>query len=276
MLMISNEMEKIVERFDGQMAISIATIDGEVLYERNFQTVMKIASVGKLFILGTLLEKCEQDPIHFALSHTLPVKNEDKVEGSGVIQYLDENSYTVKDLATLMVIVSDNTATNKILAYLGGANEVKKHLAKYGISESGVNRRIAMTEEDMKIGCFAQAKTEDLIRYILLMEQGKVLGKEYLRIFDEILTKQQYKDMFLRRICEQDGVVCGSKTGFDEDQRADAGWIRVMGQTIVYALIAGGGSDTRYTADNEAAVCMAEIGEVFYKSMAGHIKTLSE
>lgn len=267
MLDISEKIQNILDRFDGSMSIRLTDVVGNVYYEKDPERIMKIASVGKLFILGALLEKCEKEAEKFSLSHRVTVKNGDKVEGSGVLQYLDEGDYSIKDLATLMVIVSDNTATNKVLAYLGGAKVVKDHLASCGITESGVNRRIAMTEEDLKIGCFAQANVADLTRYLVLVEKGEILSEESLTVFNDILEKQQYKDMFLRRIAEQPDIRCGSKTGFDEDQRADAGWIFTEDKTYVYALIAGGGSDTGYTADNEAAVCMAEIGEILYEGV---------
>ena len=50
-------------------------------------------------------------------------KESDYVEnGSGLIQYLDNLTITSKNMAILMMIVSDNIATNKIIDYLGFNN----------------------------------------------------------------------------------------------------------------------------------------------------------
>jgi beta-lactamase class A len=49
----------------------------------------------------------------------VPVNPDETAEGSGVIQYLSRPAYTVRDLAVLMTIVSDNRATNMIIDLLG-------------------------------------------------------------------------------------------------------------------------------------------------------------
>ena len=47
-------------------------------------------------------------------------RKKDYVEnGSGIVQYLDNLSFTSKNMAILMMIVSDNIATNKMIEYLG-------------------------------------------------------------------------------------------------------------------------------------------------------------
>lgn len=44
----------------------------------------------------------------------------DKVPGFGVLKVLDDNlSMIIKDLATLMITLSDNTATNMLIDILG-------------------------------------------------------------------------------------------------------------------------------------------------------------
>lgn len=44
----------------------------------------------------------------------------DKVPGFGVLKVLDDNlSVIIKDLATLMITLSDNTATNMLIDILG-------------------------------------------------------------------------------------------------------------------------------------------------------------
>lgn len=48
------------------------------------------------------------------------IKRENRVLGSGILKLLDtDNKYTLKDLITLMITISDNSATNEIIDLIG-------------------------------------------------------------------------------------------------------------------------------------------------------------
>src|SRR5690554_1292957 len=71
------------------------------------------ASTIKLFILAALLDS-------HGLSGEIELRPGDQVGGSGVLNSLSAGrSWSVRDLATLMIIVSDNTATNVLIDLLG-------------------------------------------------------------------------------------------------------------------------------------------------------------
>lgn len=272
------DINSLVSVFDGDISLSVVSIDDSYAVHYQQSRVMRIASLGKLFIFGTLLEKCSLGQA--CLEDRILVTKEVYVGGSGILPYLQEGHYfALRELATLMMIVSDNTATNLVLGAIGGASEVKKHLASFGIVRSGVNRRIAMTEEDMAMGCFAAACTEDIVRYLKILESGKIVEGELLSFYHRVMEDQQFKNMFLRYLPLKENyeetlagelyLSAGSKTGYDADQRSDAGFIRFEdGRVFLYALIANNGSDTRYCVDNEAQVLMAKIGKAFYEEVS--------
>lgn len=259
----------------GKLSISIVDVENDLTIHYCEQEVLSLASVGKLFILGCLLEKCQQG--ERSLEDEVWMTKEDLVSGSGLLQYMKtERRQSVYDLAFLMVVVSDNTATNLLLKYIGGAPAVKQHLQALGIHRSGVNRRIAMTDEDIKMGHFADGCAADLTDYLCLMEDGKILDPTYLGVFNDMLRHQEYKNMFLKQMPLEEHfdegregtLETGSKTGFDGDTRADAGWIQKPdGKMIVYAIVAGGSGDTRYTDDNAAVSSMAAMGKCFYEKI---------
>lgn len=274
-----NSLEKIIGSMaaetPGKMGISIVDVESGLSIRSREQEVMSLASVGKLFILGCLLQKCQQGTS--SLEDEVWMKKEDLVSGSGLLQYMKtERDHSVYDLAFLMVTVSDNTATNLLLNYIGGVSAVKQHLQALGIHRSGVNRRIAMADEDIKMGHFADGCAEDLTDYLCKMEDGKILDPTYLAVFNDILSHQEYKNMFLKQMPleehfdeeREDALQTGSKTGFDGDTRADAGWIRTPdGRRIVYAIAAGGSGDSEYTDDNAAVRSMAAMGKCFYEKI---------
>ena len=71
----------------------------------------------------------------FSLSDRYTLKAADKRPGTGVIRSLDDgDSLTIKDLLTLMVIVSDNTATDLMYDKVGGTAPVNALMQSYGLN----------------------------------------------------------------------------------------------------------------------------------------------
>jgi beta-lactamase class A len=71
----------------------------------------------------------------FSLADRYTLKTADKRPGTGVIRSFDEGaSLTVKDLLTLMIIVSDNTATDVMFSKVGGPPAVTALMQQYGLA----------------------------------------------------------------------------------------------------------------------------------------------
>ncbi len=79
------------------------------------------ASAYKIYILAELFRKAYAGEC--SLSDRLPLTEEIKSPGSGILQVIDGGtSLTLKDYATLMMILSDNTATDILFNFLGRDN----------------------------------------------------------------------------------------------------------------------------------------------------------
>jgi beta-lactamase class A len=73
----------------------------------------------------------------FALSDRITLKDSDKQPGTGIIRSLDAGAVlTIKDLLTLMIIVSDNTATDLMFQKVGGVEPVNRLMESYGLKNT--------------------------------------------------------------------------------------------------------------------------------------------
>ena len=257
----------------------------------NEDVVMTLASTGKLFILGTLLEQlsAKGGSLEEALLERRIYRKEDKTGGSGVIQFLsEETAFTLYDLALLMIILSDNTATNMLLEEVGEADAVMEHLEKAGIVYSGVNRRISGKETSLKIlektsalglsgrvqNSFSRGTCREIAEYLAGIDEGRILSPAAREVFEAMLEKQQFKDMFPRYLPvedffeeEGDYVKVLNKTGFDGGTRSDAGILVVGEEKFSYAIIINDAKDTSYRPEQEAAMLMGKIGKAFYEAL---------
>lgn len=73
----------------------------------------------------------------FTLSDREVLKAEDKLPGTGIIRSMDDGvPLTIKDLLTMMIIVSDNTATDMIFRKVGGIEPVNELMKSYGLTQT--------------------------------------------------------------------------------------------------------------------------------------------
>ena len=103
--------------YDGTMGIYIDDLKGTVI-AMNQQELYETASCCKMFILAALFHKIEKGGA--ALTDMLTLSPAYVINGSGVLSALELGSrLSVANTASLMIIVSDNIATNMLIDYLG-------------------------------------------------------------------------------------------------------------------------------------------------------------
>src|SRR5262249_26163198 len=122
---LSNELRQKFERRVEEIA---AAVDGVVGYEIVDLTsgdriahlqdrVFPTASTIKLAIVYELFAQAREQRIR--LDESIVLDRSKAVGGSGVLFYMGTPTLSVRDYATLMVTLSDNTATNVLIDRLG-------------------------------------------------------------------------------------------------------------------------------------------------------------
>ncbi len=270
---VSEGMRARLSAFSGDAGIAVWGTDNGFCLEYQPHRQMSTASAAKLFILGTVLEQFEQKRLF--PDTQLTVRREDIAGGSGILRHLTPGiRLSVRDLAVLMVILSDNTATNMLIDLLGGAEPVNQHLKRYGVREARLNRKISDDDAVTAASSFGEASAAGFADYLKRMLQGCILGPDYQKSFRDILCRQQYKDMFPRRIPLADFydkpgtamIKLGNKTGFMTGIRSDVGFFEIPGKgEYVYAVLTEGCADKSYAAENEASVLIATVGQEVFR-----------
>jgi beta-lactamase class A len=98
----------------------------------NADQQMDTMSVIKLPLMAEAFRQIEEGK--FTLADRIALTAEAKRPGTGVIRSLDPGvQLTIKDLLTLMVIVSDNTATDLVFDKVGGIEPVNRLMDAWGL-----------------------------------------------------------------------------------------------------------------------------------------------
>jgi beta-lactamase class A len=134
---ISTKLAADVAGLQGQYGIDVIDLASGSAYGVNAQQSFRAASVNKLPILISLYERAQSGRLN--LSQTITLTDADiQHYGTGTIQNPGSpRTYTLADLAALMVKVSDNTAAYVLERFLGQAN-VQSDIQRWGFTHTSM------------------------------------------------------------------------------------------------------------------------------------------
>ena len=210
------EIEKIISQVEGKVCVNFYDLNKNNGFSINGDKKVLSASMIKLLILAELMKKISEDK--FSLSDTIMMANFMKTGGDGVLKELNAgHHFTLKELATLMIIISDNQATNILIDFLGmeNINLLGKEL---GLKESFLGRKM-MDTEARKNGYDNYTCADDISLLLKLIYQEKLVNKEASQLMLEILLKQQQGERLQRYLPTDIKIAhkCGDLDNLEND-----------------------------------------------------------
>ena len=129
---LQNNIERITKSVNADWGIYMKCLETGEEIALNADRQMDTMSVIKIPIMVEAFRQIEAGKFH--LDDRIEVKDSDKRPGTGIIRSLDAGvPLTIKDLLTLMIIVSDNTATDLMYAKVGGPEAVNKLMQSWNL-----------------------------------------------------------------------------------------------------------------------------------------------
>ena len=236
---------------------------------------VQTASVIKM---GILLDAAEQVRAgRAAFDERIVLTKANQVEGSGVLGELTPPiALTFGDTLRLMVILSDNTATNMAIDRLGLAH-INSTLRAAGLQQTVLYKKVyvpatePMPPDQPKFGLgktTAREMASIMERFAtchLALDNGAPIpadGKICGAILS-MLRNQQDRDSLPRYLetldTSENGSAIGNKTGALNQVRNDVALISTKGGPVVIAGFTWENADQRWTGDNEAEQTLGKL-----------------
>lgn len=191
MELLRQKIEDLLRDYTGRWGMVIVDQSTHQRLELNPSMIFPAASMIKVPIMYEIMRQAAAGLID--LEESLVVDGSARVGGAGILQELRPDiTMTVRELVTLMIILSDNTATN-LLINLIGMEAVNKTMLELGL-QSTVLRRQMMDFEAAKRGLENETCATDLIILFDIIEKKLHLPKEYGELMLAILKRQQVRD----------------------------------------------------------------------------------
>ncbi|MGO1975037.1 MAG: serine hydrolase [Propionibacteriaceae bacterium] len=181
-------IERIVDQADGEWHVA-ARLSGRTLYTRDAGSRVPAASTIKVAILLSALQSVSAGRVHLEQPVRLPAE---RVGGSGVLRLLTETDVvSLRDLLMLMIVVSDNTATNAVIG-LVGLEEVNATLSAVGADETVLGRLMMDTEGAASGRDNLTSAGDQVLLVESLIGQGRTLPEPLTDVARVILREQQF------------------------------------------------------------------------------------
>ncbi len=258
---------EITNNFSGTIGFGAVRLEDGFTLSHNASETFPAASVIKLHLLIAALQQVQAGRLK--LGQRIPLPAEEIVAGSGLLQKLQIGALlTLQDYLTLMIIVSDNTATNMVIDILGGRESINARLEAWQLGSTRVVGKLMLPPErknpDQLAGKLAEIKPLEVVRMLEALHQGLLLNADLTALALEILKKQEYTEMIGRLLPE--GTVTATKSGQIMGVRNDVGFVFAP-RAYAVAICSKNCSDLRYHIDNEAVWAVAKISRLIFDEM---------
>ncbi|HEU4689519.1 MAG TPA: serine hydrolase [Vicinamibacterales bacterium] len=273
------QLATIVRDFRGVMGVAAIDLASGRMLAVNGGTRFPTASTIKTAVMLEAYHQAAEGTLPLDATYTL---NESaKVGGSGVLNGLHAGlTLTGADLVQLMIVLSDNTATNMLIERLGTAH-VNARLDGYGLRETRLfrptfrdGRADVLPELEREFGLGMSTPIE-MAKLMALIGSGKAVDAKASESMLATLRKQQDRAMIPRLLPSLRGLTIGNKTGTDEEKhagtdgvrrhvRADAGIVTGPGFSYAVAIYARQIEDTRWGIENDALTTGARISRLLF------------
>jgi beta-lactamase class A len=217
---------------DGVMGVAIVDLTDGHNYELHADEVFPQASSIKICVLAELYRQAQQGKLKLTDLYT--VNAADLVQDSDIMGGLTPGvtQITLRDLATMMVAVSDNSATNVLIDRVGMDN-VNAFLNAQGLLHTRLRRKMM----DLKAAAEGRENVStpsEMSKLLQALYRGEVLNREMTADFFKVLST--HKDSWIPRNLPDD-LKIANKPGSLEGVRNDSGVIFVDKRPYVLCVM---------------------------------------
>lgn len=254
-LSLESRIKAEVYNFSGNIGLYANDFKGNIM-EINADEKFESASCIKVFILAELYRQIYEKKI--SPDDILKYNKENFVVGSGILRDLDFGvEMTVRNIATLMIIISDNIATNMLIDLLGIDN-INKTCIDLGLNDTVLHNKLDFD----KYHQLGTTTPRDYGKVFELLYNKELWSKEISEEMIDIFKKQHYNTILTRDLPQyflnsedtgDEELICiASKSGSMDACRNDGGIVYTPYGGYVICIFTKDFKDNLYYQDHES------------------------
>lgn len=252
--MLKVKIEGLISKLNGEVGVVVKNVKTGEIIMFNEDMVFPSASIIKLPIIWELFRKIESKDI--SLDNEVALQECSKVGGFGILKELHNGlNLSIKDLATLMIILSDNVATNVLIDLLGMEN--------INQSSKDIGTKNTILQRKMMDG---EAKKKGLDNFTSPIDVSNILEKFLTSYELSNVSRNKIIDILKRQQCNNKlpvlidkDIAFAHKTGDLPGVEHDAGILFLNNTEIIVVVL------TKNLKDNTEGIKFNNnIGKIVY------------
>lgn len=257
------KLAPLIAAHEGKVAVAIKNLKTGEAFSHNADVPMPTASLIKFPIMVEAYRQAEEGKLD--LKKLITLRQEDKAPGSGILtqHFSPGMSLPLVDAIHLMIVYSDNTATNLVLDQIG-LPATNKTMEKIALANTKIHSKVfrgdtTIHPERSKEFGLGSTTAGEMVGLLEMLDQGNIAGEEG--------TKEMRRHL---AACEDKRLSRGfppeikvlQKTGSVTAIRTVAGIIELPSGNVAVCVLTNENKDRRWVADNAGEVLAANIGRI--------------
>lgn len=263
---LESRLRPLIAAHKGKVAVVVKHLDSGESFAHHPDDVMPTASLIKLPVMIEAYRQAREGTLD--LNTMVTLRKEDKVPGSGVLtnHFSDGATFPLRDVVRLMIVFSDNTATNLVLDRIGlpatAATMEKMGHPHTKIHSKVFRRETSVFPERSKQYGLGSTTAAEMVSICEAVYRKRVVGPEACETMLDALRACDDHDKFPRFL--PPGTKVAFKTGSVNAARTAAGVIETPGGPVAVCVLTNDNEDQRWVADNAGNKLCADVArEVF-------------
>ena len=254
----------------GNVWIYAKNLDTGATYDYRGDERVRTASTIKLPILVAVYAEVAAGRARW--DQPLVLTKDKKVSGSGVLtEFADGTTITLRDAANLMIVVSDNTATNLVLDVVS-SDTVNARMDALGLTKTRSVRKIgggspSKVNDDpvWRLYGLGISTPKEMVTLLERLERGEIVSPEASKEIVETLKREQYGEGIGRTLYD---VPVASKLGALDRLRSDIGIVYGRRGRIAMAITVDDMPEVHYAPDNPGLLPISRLSLLLMEGLA--------
>lgn len=261
---LDNQVKPIVASFKGKVSLFAKNLDTGETYGLNPDERVRTASTIKIAVMIEAFGRVAEGKAKW--TDEVVLTKEKKVSGSGILNELSNGlKLTLRDAVNLMMMISDNTATNLVLDVLT-TDAVNARMESLGFKQIKIMRKVGSggestagkDPENKKYG-LGMSTPREMVLVMEKLERGEVISAAASKEMIDLMKREQDRNAIGRSLWN---VPMASKYGALDRLRSAIGILYTKNGKIAMAISCDDMPATMWSVDNPAYLLMSRLSEV--------------
>ena len=267
---LDEQIRNQVASFKGKVSLFAKNLDTGETYALNADDRVRTASTIKIAVMVEAFARVAEGKSKW--TDELILTKEKKVSGSGILVELSDGLHlTLRDGVNLMMLLSDNTATNLVLDVLT-TDAVNARMESLGFKQIKILRKIgsggdsaAGKEPDNKRFGLGFATSREMVLLMEKLDRGEILSAAASKEMIDLMKEEQVHFAIGRSMWD---LPMATKYGALDRLRSSIGIIYSKKGKIAMAITCDDMPELNWSVDNPAYLLMSQLSKTLTTGLA--------